>query len=350
MRTKLTGKSIGFTLVELLVVIAIIGILIALLLPAVQAAREAARRTQCLNNLKQLGLAAHNHHSAKKSFPLGMEMATGLVYTRATFFVRLLPYTDGQSIHAAWDFAAPFNNVAGTAAASRAASIIPTFTCPTDHLKENPFRMGTTAAAFPSGTDPGAVGGYYSATSYAGNYGEGSYFTANTQFPVRPNGVYFITGKDTGLKKSTEGGSLHVACDGHFNLPAVRGSMITDGTSHTLMFGEKNHVDPTFDSWNSNNSGMDMHQVSAWGWVGGMKGAAHVFCSSVVPINWVIPRGASPNYTDQDKRFNAWGSSHSGGVCFTMADGSTRFVQETLDLTTLGRLATRAEGKPTPNF
>src|SRR5689334_4833467 len=101
----------GFTLVELLVVIAIIGILIALLLPAVQAAREAARRTQCLNQLHQLTLAAQNYHVARKAFPLGMEMMDGLNYTKATFFIRLLPFVEETALYAQWDFNNPSANV-----------------------------------------------------------------------------------------------------------------------------------------------------------------------------------------------------------------------------------------------
>ena len=87
----------GFTLVELLVVIAIIGILVALLLPAIQAAREAARRTQCSNGLKQLSLAAHNYMSAKKSvLPPGMYQDNKLPSQGETFFVFLLPYIEEQ--------------------------------------------------------------------------------------------------------------------------------------------------------------------------------------------------------------------------------------------------------------
>src|SRR5437763_14424728 len=106
MRAPLSSRR-GFTLVELLVVIAIIGVLVALLLPAIQAAREAARRTQCGNNLKQLGLALHNYISAKKDVLPGgyfQEFKTPGGYQGESFFVRLLPYLEEQAIYDRWDF------------------------------------------------------------------------------------------------------------------------------------------------------------------------------------------------------------------------------------------------------
>src|SRR5687767_10121672 len=90
----------AFTLVELLVVIAIIGILIALLLPAVQAARESARRAQCANNLKQIGVAVHNYHEARKSLP-PCRLAGGTGW--ATFFVLILPYMEQEQVYDLWD-------------------------------------------------------------------------------------------------------------------------------------------------------------------------------------------------------------------------------------------------------
>src|SRR6476620_9177155 len=104
----------GFTLVELLVVIAIIGILVALLLPAVQAAREAARRTQCTNNLKQLGIAMQNHHSAKNRFPMNINWIwpKGTHNARRNFASHLLnlaPYMEETSLHGAINFCDPNN-------------------------------------------------------------------------------------------------------------------------------------------------------------------------------------------------------------------------------------------------
>lgn len=327
----------GFTLVELLVVIAIIGILVALLLPAIQAAREAARRIQCMGNLKQLGLAAQNHLSSKKSFPLGMEMMPGVNLTKATFFVRLLPYLEENTLSSQWDFTNPQNNVTNNSSTSRAATQIPILICPSDQFQQKSFQMFGPASAFGGATSPGAVGGYYSPTSYAGNYGIGSYFLHNPQFTISPNGIFFITGSDVQLKFSPP------PVENHQNLSPVKS--VEDGTSNTLLMGEKYHVDDFFDSWNDNNSGLKMYQVSAWGWSGGAKGAAHIFCSSAVPINFkAIDFGTTPGFAAQDRRFNAWGSGHPGGACFVYCDGSTRFIADSIDATTLQYLSTRDGG------
>jgi prepilin-type N-terminal cleavage/methylation domain-containing protein len=336
----------GFTLVELLVVIAIIGVLVALLLPAVQAAREAARRTQCGNGIRQLAVASQDYHSAKNEFPLGMEMMPGLNLTRATMFVRLLPYLEQGALYQQWDFQPagagrnPSKNITSDSATSRAATVIPSFLCPSDQFAENPYLLpGDTPKAFPSQNAAGGVTGYYSGTSYAGNYGEGSYYTQFSQFRIRPSGIFFITGEDASLSNG-----LHVLADDHRNLPAVKISAVTDGTSSTLMFGEKYHFDEFFDSWTSGNSGLKMYHVSAWAWTGGMKGTAHVFCSSAVPLNQDMRRlTASPNSIEaQDRRFNGWGSGHPGGVMFAFCDSSVRFVSDSLDQVTLVSLSTRA--------
>jgi prepilin-type N-terminal cleavage/methylation domain-containing protein/prepilin-type processing-associated H-X9-DG protein len=353
----------AFTLVELLVVIAIIGILVALLLPAVQAAREAARRSQCLSNLRQLGVAAHNYHDTYKSFPLGMEMHDSLMMTRATFFIRLLPYIEEEDLYDRWTYPDPnwsggrperaFDdpNVTADPSTSRAARIIPVYLCPSDRFATNPFLLNSTPAAFGSSSSNGGVYGYYSGTSYAGNYGEGSYYVQNSMFPIRPDGIFFLTGDSPQLAAGgTTGSGLSTLVENHRDLSPVSISWIGDGTSSTLMIGEKFHEDPVFDGWGSNNSGFKMHQVSTWAWAGGLKGAATIFCSSAVPMDvdvsyWSI----TPSLLAQDSRFNSWGSGHPGGVNFVFCDGSARFVSDSISQETLSRLSTRDGGEVDTN-
>jgi prepilin-type N-terminal cleavage/methylation domain-containing protein len=127
----------GFTLVELLVVIAIIGILVALLLPAVQAAREAARRSQCLNNLKQIGLALHNYHDTHKVLPFGQ----GGTADRFSALALMLPFMEQSNLHNLIDF-----KQSTTAAANNAARLteVPLFRCPSDLRNPLPQTGGAT--------------------------------------------------------------------------------------------------------------------------------------------------------------------------------------------------------------
>ncbi len=133
---------VGFTLVELLVVIAIIGVLVALLLPAVQAAREAARRTQCTNNLKQLGLALHNYHDTHRVFPLGVlqsNLGSEFAYPRLTWAIHLYPYLEQQPTYDQFDFECrpghdrimDCTQNAATRDAP-AAHVVPAMLCPSD--------------------------------------------------------------------------------------------------------------------------------------------------------------------------------------------------------------------------
>src|SRR5262249_4102685 len=151
----------------------------------------------------------------------------------------------------------PANNVTS----GRAATMIPLFLCPSDSFQANPYTLPGPPVAFPSQIAAGAVAGTYSATSYAGNYGQGSYYTRFSQFTIKPNGIFFLTGPDPTLRTG-----LHPLADNHQSLPAVRPMMITDGTSTTLMIGEKYHRDDFFDTWTAANGSLKMHQVSAWAW------------------------------------------------------------------------------------
>ncbi|MBY0459101.1 MAG: DUF1559 domain-containing protein, partial [Gemmataceae bacterium] len=331
------------------VVIAIIAVLIGLLLPAVQKVREAAARMKCQNNLKQLALGAHSFESANGAFPLGLELRAGATTAQATFFIRLLPYIEQTALAQQWDFNNPATNVSTTVSASRAATMIPIFVCPSDIFAENPFALNATGATYsPSQSASGnPFAGFYSGTSYAGNYGEASYYTSFSQFPIRPNGMLFMTGPGVEMQPGTSGQRLHILCDNHQNLSPVRITEVTDGTSNTLFMGEKNHRDPLFDTWTGANSGLRMHQVSVWAWGGGRKGAAMIFGSAAVPLNSTVQSlgGGTNNINIQDRRFNAWGSNHTGGVNFVLTDGSVRFVTNAISQTTLIRLSTRAGGE-----
>jgi prepilin-type N-terminal cleavage/methylation domain-containing protein len=145
----------GFTLIELLVVIAILAVLIGLLLPAVQKVREAAARAQCLNNLKQLGLALHGYHDANKSFPKGCQWPRGVgSYPRLSFAIYLYPYLERAGIYQAFNFnpkdttVAPWESSANNPVLTGA--IVPSWVCPSDNGASTVGNGGKDAAGNPS--------------------------------------------------------------------------------------------------------------------------------------------------------------------------------------------------------
>ena len=251
----------GFTLIELLVVIAIIAILVSLLLPAVQAAREAARRTQCRNNMKQLALAAHNYNDVARVFPAGqmvMNFSTKPKFRGYALFVYLLPYVEATTVYQKWNFNGnPCCNTVGCACVSLTGNVIPTYNCPSDIIPQNPYQEGT-AAPFK----------YYGITSYGGNGGTRSYPPCQET----ADGIFFRTGPAAPAN------------------PQVSIEMVADGTSTTLFFGERNHKDSNYDTFYS--PGWSIDPMGGWGWwasTGGNYGGGDLTQSSFSPINYTCP-------------------------------------------------------------
>src|SRR6188474_144093 len=207
---------LGFTLVELLVVIAIIGVLVALLLPAVQMARESARRMQCINHERQLAIAAHSFHDINKNFPAGvyqLKFPAAPQYRGVSLYVKLLPYLEQINLAQGWDETDPVNNTLG-GANSKTAQRIKVLVCPSDYLKENPVATS---------------GSFYALTSYGGNGGTRSY----DPLQATNDGIFFVIGPGS---ETAPGGQ------------PIRMSEVTDGLSNTVLFGERSHTDPVHDA------------------------------------------------------------------------------------------------------
>ena len=314
----------AFTLIELLVVIAIIAILIALLVPAVQRVREAAARTQCLNNLKQIALAAQSYHGTYRKFPTGGRISVdvgGIPTQGTTLWIELLPYFDQENLQRKWDHRDNRNNVAGGKAATQ-AQVIHMLICPSDPLPEKvvEFKATSTTAV----NAPAWGWGFYALASYGGNAGKRS---------VNPGPGPTFPG---------------ISRDGVFWLDScVRLLDITDGSSNTLLVGERFHRDREFDLHQPAllPISVPIGQIGRWGVVAGAGIMPNIMLHSAAPINYRVP--ASPIRDNLDDRVCGFGSGHGGGANFAFADGSVRFMREGTPLLILQALSTRAGGEVT---
>ncbi len=343
-------KRTGFTLVELLVVIAIIGILIALLLPAVQAVRAAARRTQCSSRLHNLGIATLNYESNYKRIPDGIWLSEydssasstpyTLRYYGKTVFAELLPFMEQANLHLSWNFGegadfAKQNSLdpdTGTFThnAPSAARIV-SFFCPSDFDLEDPAEYDYANIGYPQG--------FFGISSYLANGGTHSTYFREAE--MQDDGAFYMTGP--GSKPGSWQTNL---VD---NNKAATLASFRDGQAYTYLFGERYHIDLNFDMLMHQQAGAARYPIAkygAWGWFGGGNGTTHVMGSTEVPLNYRVPASAPTSpigaaFDEVDRRLSAFGSGHASGANFVLADGSVHFVSNNIDFVIYQAMSTR---------
>jgi prepilin-type N-terminal cleavage/methylation domain-containing protein len=298
MSRRFSGR-VGFTLVELLVVIAIIGILIGLLLPAINAAREAGRRTSCLNNLKQLGVALLAYHGEYGTFPVGNIEPKGGYGSGSNiggswaWAAWILPYVEAKNIYKlcnftykgdCFDFTA---TVTATPVKNPQVQIPDLFKCPDDHLRYS----------------------IYHDTS-AGDYGCANYFGIMGSTPVSNNGIL-----------------IH----GNLGSAAISLTKVTDGASHTLLVGERG-ISKTLYGWPYCGAGQYVNNINT-------GNGDNLLATDI---------GLSPGTDDGTHDFHFW-SYHMHLAQFIYADGSGAVLNYDIDHKLLVALSTRNGGEVYPN-
>ena len=308
----------GFTLIELLVVIAIIAVLIALLLPAVQQAREAARRTQCKNNLKQFGLAMHNYHDTVNRFPCTIN-PTPWSNVGVGAMVFLLPYIDQAPQYNTIGFVPGgswTNNVSDSGVAGKRYFEVtpPGFRCPSD-----------TSAQYYPGTN-GIVGNWATASyslsggaqresgngcsTYPGNvFGTGPADHSDSADGTQISGLFSRIGYSCGIKD------------------------VTDGTSNTILMGEI-------------RSECSDHERHGWA----NANSNWIFTTAPINYNTCVVGGTGCAANNNWNTSQGFKSRHVGGAHILLCDGSVRFVSENIDYNTYQRLGDRRDGQVVGDF
>jgi len=313
-------KRPGFTLVELLVVIAIIGILVALLLPAVQAAREAARRMSCSNNLKQMALAVQNYHDSFHAFPYAYQQGVSL-------HARILPFMEQSNVYDLINLNVGWNNALNSAARN---TPVKTFVCPSD-TDRLPLALGAR-------------------NNYYGNMGTTILYQAPSQ--VVGNSNYGFQPHNGAFSASV----------------AVRFADVLDGTSNTAMFSEKNKGD------GSNGVSSPDSDTFQPGTYPGTADQAMADCLAVNPLDlskqgysnvgapWLQPYHSTTVYyhvltpNSRSCMFppgriaTTAGSRHPGGVGVALCDGSVRFVTKSINLAIWRAVGTRDQSDIVTDF
>jgi len=285
-------SSRGFTLVELLVVIAIIGVLVGLLLPAVQAAREAARRVQCMNNVRQIGLALTNYESANQRFPSGWVDWRQTTKPGWSVSAAVLPYMEQSNVINRLDMNFPID---ANVNKPFLQTVIPSFICPSDPALPV-FDLGADSGQDEDGNiDLGPKLFPIARSNYVGVFGT----LEIDDSPYRGDGVFF-------------GNSF------------IRMRDMIDGVSNTIVFGERGSK------------------------LGGSLWHGYISDAAGAPARFLGSTDHTPN--SSEGHFDDFSSYHTGGTHFILGDCATKYISNSIDLEVYQALATRAGGEIPNSF
>ena len=337
----------GFTLIELLVVIAIIATLVALLLPAVQRAREAARRTECSNNLKQIGIAIHNFHDTKRKLP-SSGRPTQASTVRFGLFTQLLPYLEQNVLWDQYDATVNWSHANHLPVTKKR---IPSYNCPTSPSNNNQLDHN------PDGFDPASVDwvGIVAVGDYAGSLGvapELETYAAGLTPPILISGS---TSPTTG----TTDGSTHITNGFLPKISSLQLGDITDGLSNTIAVWESAGRPFVYRRGTQVSDDLTVAHTNGGGW---SRPASDILFRGASADGATLPgsflnRTNGYNHADEVYDTNGYpvpygteGSSqpfsfHDAGLNVLFGDGGVRFIDESIDIGVVAALVTRNGGK-----